>query len=72
MNVLCYTTEREKVGVLCVGCVNNHITLLEEYLIISQYQDPLKDCGAKKSEIALEIWIENDTAVFYSLKAANP
>ena len=72
MNGLCYTTECEKIGVLSVGCVNNHITLLEEYLIISQYQDRLKDCGAKKSELSLEIWIENDTAVFYSLKAANP
>lgn len=38
----------------------------------NQYLDRLKDCGAKKSELALEIWIENDTAVFYSLKAANP
>ena len=38
----------------------------------NQYHDRLKDCGAKKSELALEIWIENDTAVFYSLKAANP
>jgi hypothetical protein len=36
----------------------------------NQYQDRLKDCGAKKSELALEIWIENDTDVFYSLKAA--
>ena len=41
-------------------------------LLKNQYQDRLKDCGAKKSELALEIWIENDTAVFYSLKAANP
>ena len=62
MNGLCYTTECEKIGVLSVGCVNNHITLLEEYLICSQYQNRLKDCGAKKSELALEIWIENDTA----------
>lgn len=38
----------------------------------NQYQDRLKDCGAKKSELVLEIWTENDTAVFYSLKAANP
>ena len=37
----------------------------------NQYRNRLKDCGAKKSEIALEIWIENDTAVFYSLKAVN-
>ena len=72
MNVLCYTTECEKVGVLSVGCVNNHIAVLEEYLIISQCQDRLKDCGAKKSELSLEIWFESDTAVFYSLKAANP
>ena len=35
MNGLCYTTECEKIGVLSVGCVNNHITLLEEYLISS-------------------------------------
>ena len=41
-------------------------------LLKNQYQDRLKDCGAKKSELALEIWTENDTAVFYSLKAANP
>ena len=40
--------------------------------LINQYHDRLKDCGAKKSELALEIWIENDTDVFYSLKAANP
>ena len=39
--------------------------------LINQYHDRLKDCGAKKSELALEIWTENDTAVFYSLKAAN-
>ena len=38
----------------------------------NQYQDRLKDCGAKKSELSLEIWTENDAAVFYSLKAANP
>ena len=38
----------------------------------NQYRNRLKDCGAKKSELALEIWTENDTAVFYSLKAANP
>ena len=38
----------------------------------NQYRNRLKDCGAKKSELALEIWPENDTAVFYSLKAANP
>ena len=38
----------------------------------NQYHDRLKDCGVKKSELALEIWTENDTAVFYSLKAANP
>lgn len=37
----------------------------------NQYRDRFKDCGAKKSELALETWIENDTAVFYSLKAAN-
>lgn len=37
----------------------------------NQYRNRLKDCGAKKSELALEIWIENDTAVFYSLKADN-
>ena len=37
----------------------------------NQYRNRLKDCGAKKSELALEIWTENDTAVFYSLKAAN-
>ena len=38
----------------------------------NQYRNSFKDCGAKKSELALEIWIENDTDVFYSLKAANP
>ena len=38
----------------------------------NQYRDRFKDCGAKKSGLALETWIENDTAVFYSLKAANP
>ena|GEM_PF-5913187 len=38
----------------------------------NQYRNQLKDCGAKKSELVLEIWTENDTAVFYSLKAANP
>ena len=38
----------------------------------NQYRNRLKDCGAKKSELALEIWIENDTAVCYSIKAANP
>ena len=38
----------------------------------NQYRDRLKDCGAKKSGLALEIWTENDTAVFYPLKAANP
>lgn len=38
----------------------------------NQYRNQLKDCGAKKSELALEIWTENDTAVFYSPKAANP
>jgi len=37
----------------------------------NQYRNRLKDCGAKESELALEIWTENDTAVFYSLKAAN-
>ncbi|MBR3776776.1 MAG: hypothetical protein IKL02_04155 [Kiritimatiellae bacterium] len=37
----------------------------------NQYRNRLKDCGAKKSELALEIRIENDTAVFYSLKADN-
>ena len=40
--------------------------------LINQYRNRLKDCGAKKSELSLEIWIENDTDVFYSLKAANP
>lgn len=29
MNGLCYTTECEKIGVLSVGCVNNHVALLE-------------------------------------------
>ena len=37
----------------------------------NQYRNRLKDCGAKKSEFALEIWTENDTDVFYSLKADN-
>ena len=37
----------------------------------NQYRNRLKDCGAKKSELALEIWTENDTDVFYSLKTAN-
>jgi hypothetical protein len=72
VNGLCYTTECEKIGVLSVGCVNNHVALLETHSIGSQYQDRLKDCCAKKSELALEIWIENDTAVLYSLKVDNP
>ena len=37
----------------------------------NQYRNRLKDCGAKKSELALEIWTKNDTDVFYSLKADN-
>ena len=36
MNVLCYTTECEKVGVLCVGCFNKHIALLEAHSIGSE------------------------------------
>ena len=45
------------------------IELLER--LKNQYRNRLKDCGAKKSELALEIWTENDTAVFYFLKSAN-
>lgn len=33
MNGLYYTTECEKIGVLSVGCVNNHVALLEVHSI---------------------------------------
>lgn len=47
------------VGVLSVGCVNNHFALLEVHSIGPQYKDCLKDCGAKKSELALESCYEH-------------
>ena len=62
------------VGDKVCGYKNDATKMATEMLerLKNQYQDRLKDCGAKKNELVLEIWTENDTAVFYSLKAANP
>ena len=68
------------VGVLSVGCVNNHVALLEAHSIGSQYREgSLKKVAAgtyfgnpKYEYIKYESprSDENDTTVFYSLKVA--